>query len=123
MQVLDGLPLSRRPRIVRGDCGFGPDTLMRPLEARQQRYLFKRRRSTNVKRPIERLCQESGGTDAGQGWEGQYGAMKLTGWEAPRRVVVLRRPLHGELLIAQEDDNGPQLTGYAYAGVVTTPRA
>ena len=39
LQVLDDLPVNRRPRIVRGDCGFGSDTLMRPLEERQQGYL------------------------------------------------------------------------------------
>ena len=59
--------------------------------------------------------------------------MRLTGWEAPRRVVVLRRPLQGEMLISQEDDSGQQLlgfieadrksgkrlTGYEYAVLVT----
>jgi len=35
LQVLDDLPLNQRPKIVRGDCGFGSDTLMRPLEERQ----------------------------------------------------------------------------------------
>lgn len=133
MQVLDDLPLNRRPRIVRGDCGFGSDTLMRLLEARQQGYLFKLRLSKNVKRHIERLFRESGWRDAGQGWEGKDGELKLTGWEQPRRVVVLRRPLQGEMLIAQEDDHGQQLlgfieadrktgkqlTGYEYAVLVT----
>jgi hypothetical protein len=33
----------------------------------------------------------------------------LTGWEAHRRVVVLRRPLQGEILITQEDETGQQL--------------
>jgi hypothetical protein len=36
LQVLDGLAPNQRPKIVRGDCGFGSDTLMRPLEERQQ---------------------------------------------------------------------------------------
>jgi Transposase DDE domain len=133
VQLLDGLPPHRRPRLVRGDCGFGSDTLMRPLEERQQGYLFKLRLSKNVKRHIERLFRESGWTDAGQGWEGKDGALTLTGWEAPRRVVVLRRPLQGEMLLAQEDDSGQQLlgfieadrkagkqlTGYEYAVLVT----
>jgi hypothetical protein len=106
---------------------------MRPLEERQQGYLFKLRLSKNVKRHIERLFREPGWTEAGQGWEGKDGALTLTGWDAPRRVVVLRRPLQGEMLLAQEDDSGQQLlgfieadrktgkqlTGYEYAVLVT----
>ena len=133
LQVLDDLPVNRRPRIVRGDCGFGSDTLMRPLEERQQGYLFKLRLSKNVKRLIERLFREPDWTDAGQGWEGKDSELRLTGWEASRRVVVLRRPLQGEMLITQEDEtgqqllgfieadrkSGKQLTGYEYAVLVT----
>ena len=40
--------------------------------------------------------------------------MKLMGWDATRRVVVLRRPLQGEGLIAQED-SGQQLLGFIQA--------
>ena len=133
LQVLDGLPVHRRPKIVRGDCGFGSDTLMRPLEERQQGYLFKLKLTKNVKRHIERLFRERDWTDAGQGWEGKDGELGLTGWAAPRRVVVLRRPLQGEMLITQEDETGQQflgfieadrktgkqLTGYEYAVLVT----
>ena len=115
LQVLDGLPLNHRPKIVRGDCGFGSETLMRPLEERQQGYLFKLKLTKNVKRHIERLFRESGWRDAGQGWEGKDGELALTGWEVPRRVVVLRRPLRGEMLIAQEDDSGQQLLGFVEA--------
>ncbi len=133
LQVLDDLPPERRPRIVRGDCGFGSDTLMRPLEERQQGYLFKLKLTKNVKRLIERLFRERDWSDAGQGWEGKDSELRLTGWEAPRRVVVLRRPLQGEMLVAQEDatgqqllgfidadrQGGKQLTGYEYAVLVT----
>ena len=133
LQVLDGLPPGRRPKIVRGDCGFGSDTLMRPLEDRQQGYLFKLKLTRNVKRLIERLFREHDWHDAGQGWEGKDSELRLTGWEAPRRVVVLRRPLQGEMLITQADETGQQLlgfieadrktgkqlTGYEYAVLVT----
>ena len=115
LQVLDGLPPSRRPQIVRGDCGFGADTLMRPLEDRQQGYLFKLKLTKNVKRHIERMFRERNWTDAGQGWEGKDGELKLTGWKVPRRVVVLRRPLQGEMLITQEEGTGQQLLGFIEA--------
>lgn len=34
LKILDDLPAARRPRIVRGDGGYGSDPLMAPLEAR-----------------------------------------------------------------------------------------
>lgn len=52
LRLLDELPAVKRPRIVRGDCGFGSDRIMAELEAREQRYLFKLRLSKNVKRHI-----------------------------------------------------------------------
>ena len=132
LKLLDELPLNRKPKIVRGDCGFGTDALMVALEDRAQPYLFKLKLTKNVKRHIERLFREAGWTDAGQGWEGKDGELRLTGWETARRVVVLRRPLRGEMLVAQEDDGqqllgfieadrkaGKRITGYEYAVLVT----
>lgn len=132
LKLLDELPAARRPKIVRGDCGFGSDAIMGEFQARAQPYLFKLRLTKNVKRHIERLFRLSGRTDAGQGWEGIDSELALTGWAGKRRVVVLRRPLQGEMLVAQ-DDNGQQLlgfieadrkgakriTGYEYAVLVT----
>jgi len=133
LKVIDDLPAHRRPKIVRGDCGFGSDTLMSPLEERQQGYLFKLKLTKNVKRHIERLFYQSDWMDAGQGWEGKDGELKLSGWDISRRVVVLRRPLRGEMLITRENETGQQLlgfietdrktgkqlTGYEYAVLVT----
>jgi hypothetical protein len=132
LKIIDELPLSRRPKIVRGDCGFGTDAMMLALEAREQAYLFKLKLTKNVKRHIERLFRETGWTNAGQGWEGKDGELKLTGWDASRRVVVLRRPLQGEMLVAREGDGqqqlgfieadrkaGKRITGYEYAVLVT----
>jgi hypothetical protein len=132
LRILDELPAHQRPKIVRGDCGFGSDGIMRELEARAQPYLFKLRLSKNVKRHIERLFRVSGWCDAGQGWEGIDSTLALTGWEDKRRVVVLRRALKGEMLVAQEDNGqqllgfieadrkgGKRITGYEYAVLVT----
>lgn len=132
LKILDDLPTHRKPKIVRGDCGFGSDPIMGALDTRQQPYLFKLKLSKNVKRHIERLFWAAGWTDAGQGWEGKDGRLQLTGWKASRRVVVLRRPLQGEVLIAQEDNGqqllgfieanrktGKRITGYEYAVLVT----
>ena len=132
LKILDDLPAVRKPKLVRGDCAFGNDPLMTALEERQQPYLFKLKLSKNVKRHITRLFRESGWSDAGQGWEGKDGTLTLTGWEETRRVVVLRRPIQGEVLLAGEDNgqqllgfieadrrDGKQITGYEYAVLVT----
>jgi hypothetical protein len=133
LKMLDELPAQRRPKIVRGDCGLGAHPIMAALEQRGQPYLFKLKLSKNVKRHIERIFWEAGWSDAGQGWQGKDGSLKLNGWNKPRRVIVLRRPLQGEVLIAQEDNgqqllgfieadrkSGKRITGYEYAVLVTS---
>jgi Transposase DDE domain group 1 len=132
LKTLDGLPAGRKPKLVRGDNAFGNDPLMTALEERQQPYLFKLKLSKNVKRHIGRLFRQSGWTDAGQGWEGKDGELALTGWQHKRRVVVLRRPWVGEVVVEGENDGqqvlafveadrkaGKGITGYEYAVLVT----
>lgn len=132
LQLLDELSQERKPRLVRGDNAFGNDGMMRALEARQQPYLFKLKLTKNTKRYIGRLFHEPGWRPAGQGWEGKDGELALTGWESPRRVVVLRRPLTGEIVLTGEQAGqqvlafieadrkaGKAITGYEYAVLVT----
>lgn len=132
LKTLDALPPERKPKLVRGDNAFGFDPLMTALEERDQPYLFKLKLSKNVKRHIGSLFRQSGWTDAGQGWEGKDGVLQLTGWQDKRRVVVLRRPLTGEIVVEGEHDGqqllafveadrktGKGVTGYEYAVLVT----
>jgi len=134
LKVLDALPPGRKPRLVRGDNAFGNDAMMTALEERTQPYLFKLKLSKNVKRHIGGLFRQPDWMDAGQGWEGKDGELALTGWAEKRRVVVLRRPLMGEVVVASEDDDegqqllafveadrkaGKGITGYEYAVLVT----
>jgi len=132
LEILDDLPASRKPELVRGDSAFGNDPLMTSLEERQQPYLFKLKLTKNVKRHITRLFHESGWRDAGQGWEGKDGTLTLTGWAQARRVVVIRRPIKGEIVLAGEECGqqllgfieadrraGKEITGYEYAVLVT----
>lgn len=132
LKILDDLSPEKKPKLVRGDNAFGNDAMMTALEERKQPYLFKLKLSKNVKRHIARLFREVGWTDAGQGWEGKDGELALTGWETKRRVVVLRRALTGEVVVAGEDDGqqllafveadrkaGKGITGYEYAVLVT----
>jgi hypothetical protein len=102
LDLIDRLPAEKRPRCVRGDCGFGTDAVMRDLETREVPYLFKLKLTKNVKRYLERSFWSEGWQDAGQGWEGREGELQLTGWDHQRRIIALRRPLVGEVLLADE---------------------
>lgn len=132
LSILDELPTTHKPALVRGDCAFGNDPLMSALEARGQPYLFKLRLTKNVKRHIGKLFREYEWADAGQGWEGRDSRLMLAGWKQSRRVAVLRRPLQGEVMLAGEDNGqqflgfieadrraGKQIIGYEYAVLVT----
>src|SRR5215510_1728983 len=91
VKLLDSLPESKRPMLVRGDAGLAGEPLLYALEGRGQNYLFKLRLTSNVKRYIEKLFWETDWKRAGQGWEGKGGELRLEGWSCSRRVVVLRR--------------------------------
>jgi len=132
LQTLDAMPPERRPKLVRGDNAFGNDSLIGELESRQQDFLFKLKLTKNVKRHIAKLFKYSDWVDAGQGWEGQDGELKLIGWQRKRRVVVLRRAIKGEIAIEgrykgqmmlafvdSDNRHGKKITGYEYAVLVT----
>lgn len=115
LRCIDQLPEDKRPDVVRGDCGFGTDAVMKGLEERKIPYLFKLRQSKNVKRYIQQVFWADSWTNAGQGWEGREGELSLAGWEHSRRVIVLRRALTGDVLLA--DDSGQMELGFIESDV------
>jgi hypothetical protein len=126
LELIERLPPAKRPVLVRGDAGQGGEPTMAALEARHVHYLFKLRLTRNVKRYIERAFAQPDWADAGQGWQGQEGEIKLGGWTRARRILILRRPLAGELLLADESqlrfaflEKEAPATGYEYAALVT----
>jgi len=127
LRCIDRLPEAQRPKLVRGDAGFGTAPVMAGLEARHMPYLFKLRLTKNVKRSIQKVFWNDDWGDAGQGWEGRAGELVLTGWTTARRVVVLRRPLTGDVLLADEShqlglafvESGVPAKRYEYAVLVT----
>jgi len=92
-RLLDALPAATQPWLLRGDCHFGQEGVLVAAEARGRDYLFKLRLTRRPKDLIRLLEQQGHWQDAGQGWEGRDGELKLQGWSRARRVVVLRRPL------------------------------
>lgn len=96
--LLEELPAGQRPRLVRGDCAFGNETVMDEMESLEQSYLFKLRQSAGVKRLIERQWTRDDWGDVGQGFYAVEAELKLTGWSRARRVVVVRRAVRGSLV-------------------------
>src|SRR5262249_59923599 len=106
VKLLDSLPESKRPMLVRGDAGLAGEPLLYALEGRGQNYLFKLRLTSNVKRYIEKLFWETDWKRAGQGWEGKGGELRLEGWSCSRRGGVLRRAVRGEVNLGGEGQGG-----------------
>ena len=75
---------------------------VREAERRGQAYLFKLRLTTRVKRVLERGMRDDDWRDAGAGWQGKDGEIRLMGWSRQRRVVMLRRRLAG-VMMSQRD--------------------
>jgi hypothetical protein len=126
---LDAVPKAARPAVLRGDVAFGNESVLREAEARDQPYLTKLRITKNVKALIKTLFRSTAWEEAGHGWEGVEDTLRLSGWSRARRVVVLRRPLTGELLMTETDDEQARLAfiesdvptkRYEYAVLVTS---
>ena len=81
---------------------------MQEAEQRGIPFMFKLRMTKNVKKLVERTFMKGGWTDAGHGFQGKEEKLRLDGWSRERRVVVLRRPLKGDVA-AEIGDNGNQL--------------
>ena len=125
-QMLDQLPRNLWPVFIRGDVSFGSESIMVAAEERQLHYLTKLRLTKNVKRLIERLIARGEWVDAGQGFRGCESTLQLTGWSKSRRVIVLKRPIRGQILLEDrqlslsfvEMENG--ITKYEYQVLVTS---
>ena len=101
--LLDGLGTGERPTLVRGDNAFGNEPVLLELEARAQPYLFKLRQSAGVKGLVERQWSREDWCAVGQGFEAVEAELKLMGWSAARRVVVLRRGIKDSLMTKLAD--------------------
>ena len=125
----DGLADSQRPALIRGDIFLGNEGFLAEAEQRNAPYLTKLRLTTNVKRCMTRLFREADWVSAGKGFEGAESRLKLTGWSRERRVIVLRRPLAGEVALVEDGPvqlqlsfiEGPEtMKRYEYAVLVTS---
>ena len=109
----------QKPRLVRGDCGFGNEATLALVESYDIDYLFRLRQTANVKKLIARSFFTDRWQAAGCGYEAfeanpeaqEDNTLKLSGWSKSRRVVILRRRIkdkEGALLV--HDETTQQLT-------------
>jgi hypothetical protein len=90
-RLIDELPKEARPWLIGGDCAFGNEALIAQAEARSRPYLFKLRLPRKPKDRIRQMEQSGHWQEAGQGWQGREGRLRLQGWSRARRVSLLRR--------------------------------
>ena len=111
--LLDRLPNDCLPHFIRGDCDWGVDDVMRTAEERAMPYLFKLRQSKNVKSLIHQAHCTPGWTYTTAGWEALESELQLQSWDRVRRVVVIRRRLPKETIVALESQTSGQ-TGLGF---------
>jgi hypothetical protein len=128
--LLNRLPADGKPKFVRGDIGWGTDNAMTQMEGIDQPYLFKLKKSKNVKKLIYKQHCLGEWTRLNKEWEAKEDALQLQGWEKTRRVVVVRRRISDDHLIGieyQSDEqqqlafiDGPEdIKVYEYSVLVT----
>jgi len=94
IEIIEELPPEQRPSLIRGDCAFGNEKVLSPLERLGSNYLFKVKLTKKAKNLSQFMSKNSNNwVDAGQGWEGVASSLQLTGWTKERRVIILRRKL------------------------------
>lgn len=129
-ELLARVPRDCWPVMLRADKGFASDALMTRCEQEGLKYLMRLRLTKKVKEAIERLADKRDWRDAGQGWQGIETELKLTGWSAKRRIVLLRRQTERRAPSRQGDDEQrelmfPKIIGkdeahYEHAALVTS---
>lgn len=80
--------------LVRGDCGYGNEDAIDVCEQPGLKSLLRLRKTTNVKRLIERWFKREDrthATEASQGWQANEDELRLSGWSCWRRAVVLHQ--------------------------------
>lgn len=89
-RILDAMPRTHWPSLVRGDCAYGVESVLLQCEARGVPYLFKLKHTLNVKPLIQQCMRQSHWEGAGEGWECLENMLQLKGWSRLRRVILVR---------------------------------
>ncbi len=129
--MLEKIPRPDWPAFVRGDCDWGSDPIMTEAETRGIDYLFKLRQSANVKKLILQQHCRSGWERTVEGWEALSTELKLNAWKQARRVVLVRRRLSRNIVVAPDShkalpeqlsllEPAENMAAYEYSVLVTS---
>lgn len=106
--LLDRLPANGKPQFIRGDCDWGTDAVMSELEEKGYRYLFKLKKSSYVKQLIRKHHGWGQWVRFNDDFEVKEDDLQLMGWKDKRRVILVRRRLRTDCLVAIEHRTGAQ---------------
>lgn len=132
-KFLRALPKKAWPKLLRGDCAWGTERMMKEAEEAGIGFLFKVKKTPKAKELIGKVASLREWTQAWGGWQGVAEDLQLMGWSRPRRVVVLRRKLKGEIAVQRMREGGKQVEmvfveplgdgeAYEYAILVTNTK-
>lgn len=107
-RLLDRLPKPLWPQFIRGDSDWGTGEIMDTAEDLGVDYLFKLRKSKYVKELIYQHHSMQGWDYIVDGWEAKDAELKLAAWSKKRRVVMVRRRLPKETVLAIENSKQGQ---------------
>jgi hypothetical protein len=102
-ELLERLPRDCWPSFIRGDCDWGVDDVMLMAEEAELPYLFKLRQSKNVKKLIHKAHCSGDWSYTTAGWEALESELQLNSWDRARRVVIIRRRLPKDIVVAMEN--------------------
>lgn len=88
--LLGGIARKLWPYLLRGDCGFGNESMISWAEEQALHYLFKVRMSKYARELTEQLDLTTGWVDVGHGFQAKEARLRLSTWTSDRRAVVLR---------------------------------
>ena len=89
-RILDPLPRTHWPTMIRGDCAYGIERILLQCEERRVPYLFKLKHTLNVKRLVQICLRRGQWEEAGEGWQCLQSVLRLKGWSRARRVILVR---------------------------------
>lgn len=98
-RLLKSIGRANWPQVIRGDNNWGSEPVMQRCEQEGLAYLFRLRRTANVKRALDHAMLKGEWLAAGHGWQGKETRLRLAGWGRERRVILLRRRLKGAVAV------------------------